>query len=125
MLRPLAAALALSLAASPLLAWTHRDGARIEPRGAGGFEVLARPGLSASEAWCAAGDYAGQALNLGPQARIWRASPAPRRVGQGIAFTLSPEGSAGKTGLFLFGPDDGSISVAFARQLCWGQHERG
>ena len=112
--------LALTLLAAPALAFTTTQGARVEARG-DGFEVLAQPGLSASMAFCAAGTYAVQALNLSPQARIWRTSPTPRRAGQGVTFTLSPAGAAPKTGLFQFGSDDGSLSVAHATALCFGQ----
>ncbi|WP_151717942.1 hypothetical protein [Gemmobacter serpentinus] len=120
MFRLVIAASAILLTASPLLAWTSRDGFRVEPQGAGQFEVQARPGLSAAEAWCAAGSYAVQRLGLSQQDRIWRATAAPRRAGQGIGFSLSPEASTGKTGLLIVGEDNGSVSVAFAQQLCWG-----
>ena len=112
--------LALTLLAAPAMAYTTVQGARVEARG-DGFEVLAQPGLSASMAFCAAAGYAQTALGLPGDARIWRASPAPRRAGQGISFTTSPDGAAPKTGLLMLGPDDGSVSVAFAQSLCEGQ----
>ena len=115
--------LALTLLAAPAMAYTTTQGARIEARG-DGFEVLAQPGLSASMAFCAAGSYAQNVLRLPANARIWRASAPPRRAGQGVSFTTSAEASAGKTGLFILGPDDGSVSVAFAQSLCDSQRSR-
>ncbi len=115
---------ALTLLAAPALAFTTTQGARVEARGQGSFEVLAQPGLSAPQAFCAAGLYAVEVLNLDPQARLWRASPTPRRAGQGVTFTLSPEGAAPKSGLFSFGGEDGgAVTVAHARGLCYGQRK--
>lgn len=114
-----AAASAALLIASPLWAWTSVDGYRIEPQGEGRFEVKARPGLSASEAWCAASSYAAQRLGLPQHTRIWRATALPRRAGQGIGFALQPQEGVSRTGLLQLGPDDGSLSIAVAQQFCW------
>jgi hypothetical protein len=107
--------------ASPAAAWLAPNNQTIEQESESRFSVAARPGLSATQAFCAAGDYAVQALNLSPDARLWRVTPPPRRMGQGIGFSTTPEGAAGRTGLFLFGTDDGSVSVGFAQSLCWTQ----
>ena len=115
-----AAVSAALLTASPLWAWTSVDGFRVSPQSEGRCEVTARPGLSAAEAWCAAGSYAVQRLGLPMQTRIWRTTATPRRAGQGVGFALSPEAGVAKTGLLMIGKDDGSLSVAFAQQFCWG-----
>lgn len=113
----LSIAVALGLA-SPAAAWLAPNSLTVTDQGGGRFEVHSRGGLSNPDAFCAAGDYAVQQLNLVPTARIWRVSPPPRRSGEGIVFSTSPDGAAPKTGLFMFGTDDGSVSVAFAQQMC-------
>lgn len=66
--------------------------------------------------WCAAGDLAQRAMNVPGKTRIWRASPKPRKAGQGIIFTLDPARKAEGAGLSHYGsgPRDGSISVGMA-----------
>lgn len=107
-------------AASPAAAWLSPNNQVVQSTGEGRFEVRARPGLSASQAFCAAGEYASRILGVPQNARIWRASPPPRRRGEGISFSLTDPGIGGKTGLLMFGNDTGSVSVAVATQLCWG-----
>lgn len=90
----------------------------VTPLGPGSFAVHPEGGLSATEAFCAAGTYARGTLGLATSDRIWRTSPVPRPSGQPMTFSTSPEGAAPVTGLLLFGPDDGSVTVGFARALC-------
>ena len=66
--------------------------------------------------WCAAGDLAEQVMGLPGKTRLWRATPEPRRKGQGIVFTVDPDKRAENAGVFEFGsgPQDGSVSVSMA-----------
>lgn len=111
-------ALAVALAATPASAYLAKNDKIVRDIDGVRFEVLQRGGLGASEAWCAAGDYALRFLGLPPTTRIWRISPPPRRQGEGITFALTSEGTAGRTGLVQLAGDDGSLSAAHAEQLC-------
>ena len=92
------------------------NGLLVREAGDGTFEVPFRGESGDSEFWCAAGEYVIRSRNLAPTTRIYRLSPPPRRSGQGIVFSLSPEG-AQNPGLFISSPDDG-LTASFARTLC-------
>lgn len=111
----LTAALLLALAA-PAQAFIARNGLVVEPAPGGTFEVPYRGLSGVSDFWCAAGDYVVRDLGMPADTRIFRVSSPPRRAGQGITFSLSPEG-AKKTGLLLLG-DGRGVSAAHARQMC-------
>lgn len=112
-------AAALSLTAPAALAYTARNGLQVDPIGPSSFRVPYRGKSGAPDFWCAAGDFAQSRLGLGVTDRIWRLTPVPRRSGEPMAFALSPESAAKKTGLVvLFGRDDGSLSVASALNHC-------
>lgn len=66
--------------------------------------------------WCAAGDYVKRVLKQPGATRLWRATPKPRKAGQGIVFTLDPAKKAEGAGVSQFGkgPRDGSLSVSLA-----------
>lgn len=118
--RSLLAALALAaLASTPAAAYQAVNGLVVVPDTAGGFFVPYR-GLSGDPAfWCAAGDYVVNFLNLPSGTRIFRVSEPPRRSGEGIQFSLLPDGAASRTGLAVVssGPA-GSISGTTAFALC-------
>ena len=102
--------------AQPSLAFVSQNGLVVEPRGESRFDIPYR-GLSGdSDFWCAAGDYVLRELNLAPSTRIYRLNSPPRRAGQGISFSLSPEG-AKRPGFFILSRDRG-VSAAFARSFC-------
>lgn len=105
-----------SLAAAPASAFVATNGLIVHATPSGGFEVPYRGLSGASDFWCAAGDYVVRELGLAPATRIFRTSPPPRRSGEGITFSLSPEGATA-TGLVLWG-GGGSISASHARLLC-------
>jgi hypothetical protein len=112
----IAAALA---AASPANAFTTSNQMRVEAVGPVTFSVKAAGGQNgAIDFWCAAGEYAWRRLNASNNARIFRLSEPPRRGGQPIVFSLDPTGKASRTGLAVIGRDDGSLSVASARNQC-------
>jgi hypothetical protein len=112
----LSAALLLALAA-PAQAFIARNGLVVEPAPGGTFEVPYRGLSGVSDFWCAAGDYVVRDLGMPADTRIFRVSSPPRRAGQGITFSLSPEG-AKKPGLLLLGDGGRGVSAAHARQLC-------
>jgi hypothetical protein len=112
----LAAAL---LAATPASAFLSTNGFYVEATGPVTFSVQQRGGgTGAIDFWCAAGEYAWRRLNTSNNARIYRLSEPPRRGGQPILFSLDPTGAASRTGLGVIGGDDGSLSVASARNQC-------
>lgn len=116
MIRSVLLASALLMAALPAQAFIAKNRLIVEPRPDGTFEVPYRGLSGASDFWCAAGDYVARELGLPPSTEIFRLSSPPRRGGQGVVFSLSPEG-ARKTGLFLFGGGN-SVSASHARALC-------
>jgi hypothetical protein len=107
------------LLASPASAWTASNGFRVTATGPATFEVAWRGGpTGAIDFWCAAGEYAWRRLRASNNARIYRLSEPPRRGGAPIVFSLDPTGRASRTGLAVVGGDDGSLSVASARNQC-------
>lgn len=112
-----------ALMATPASAFIATNGMVVERTGPTEFFVPYR-GQSAPQAfWCAAGQYAWQELGMNT-GRIWRLSPPRRRSGEGILFSLRPEGAARNTGLLLIGGDRGSLSVTLARKLCERPEDR-
>ncbi|MEM7753832.1 MAG: hypothetical protein AAF230_10480 [Pseudomonadota bacterium] len=109
--------LALSIICVPTMApaWLAPNGLVVEPRG-DGFVVPYRGLSGARDFWCAAGEYVVRELRLPPDTLIYRTSSPPRRSGQGISFSLSPEG-AKRSGLVLLSGRRG-VSAALARELC-------
>ncbi|WP_343079663.1 hypothetical protein [Ostreiculturibacter nitratireducens] len=116
-LLPLAATLALGLAALPAEAFIAQNDMNVSPEG-GGFHVAFKAGAGVNDYWCAAGDYVIRDLGLSRSTRIWRVSPPPRRAGEGISFSLTPEGAARSTGLAVY-PETGSLPAHHAEALCW------
>ncbi len=110
--------IAAVLAALPAHAFIASNGLVVEPEGPTSFHVPYRGESGAPAFWCAAGEYAWRRLDASAGARIWRLSEPPRRSGEGLRFSLSPEGHASRTGLAKLDGDDGSLSVAHARFLC-------
>lgn len=109
--------LLLSLLASPAMAFQARNGAEVTGT-ATEIVVVARPGLSSSESWCAAGDFVIRALGQPATTPLYRVTPPPRRAGEGVTFSLSPEGATDRTGLLLLGDRDASLSAGHAQALC-------
>ncbi|MGP3697481.1 hypothetical protein [Rhodobacter sp. NSM] len=118
MIRRLAfAALAATALAGPASAFIAKNGEVVQPAGDGTFVVMGSPGQGPGESWCAAGDYV-MSQGLLPTTRIWRLSEPPRRQAEGVRFGLSSQGAASKTGLFIIGAKDASVSAIHARALC-------
>lgn len=116
MFRPFLVALGLSLAAQPSAAFLARNDLTVTPTGPENFVVNWRGNSSLRAFWCAAADYARHELGATGQTRIYRTS-GPRRPGQGIAFSLSPE-DARRTGLLIVQSDGPGLSVAHGEIFC-------
>lgn len=116
------AVLAASLGglAGPVSAYVASNGLLVQPEGADTFNVPFM-GLSGDvEFWCAVGDYVNNVMGLPGGTRIYRLSEPPRPRGQGIRFSLNPEGAASRTGLAIFSSDgpQNSVSASMAYALC-------
>jgi hypothetical protein len=109
--------LATGLAAGPAAAFQAQNNFTVRQIDNTRFEVLSRGGLGNSEAWCAAGDFVIRGLRLPRSTQIWRISEPPRRSGQSIVFSLSPEGATSRTGLASFGGGS-SVSANHGQNLC-------
>ena len=108
--------LAALLLPLPAQAFTAQNGMTAVQTGPSEITVLHEIRRGDTDYWCAAGDFAQRALGLPGNTRLWRASPKPRRAGDGIVFTLDPARAAPGAGLSQFGsgPRDGSIPVSMA-----------
>ena len=104
--------------ASPAFAFIATNDLRVVPQGEGTFDIPFRGLTGASDFWCAAGDFALRGLNASNNTRIYRVSEPPRRAGQGVRFSLSPDGAASSTGLASFGRSSASLSAGHAVFLC-------
>lgn len=109
--------LLLSLLASPAMAFQARNDAQVTGTAAE-IVVASRPGLSSAESWCAGGDFVIRALGQPASTPLYRITPPPRRAGEAVIFSLSPEGAADRTGLLQIGAPDASLSAAHAQALC-------
>jgi hypothetical protein len=115
----LPAALAFGLIAAPASAFLSRNNLLVVPEGRDTFNSPFRGKSGDSEFWCAAGDYVQNFLGLPANTRIWRLSEPPRRRGEGIRFSLRPEGAASRTGLAVFGSGPpGSVLAITALGVC-------
>ena len=114
-MKHLLAALALLTLPTTASAWMAQNGLKVECA-PGGFHVPYRGLSGPRDFWCAAGDYVVRELGMSPDTLIYRTSSPPRRSGQGIRFSLNPEG-AKKPGLLLLSGRRG-VSAALARSFC-------
>ncbi|WP_096786300.1 hypothetical protein [Rhodobacter sp. CZR27] len=111
------AAVLAALSAVPAAAFLADNGLQVRAMSDGTIHVMPSPGQGPAESWCAVGDYV-ISRGLPTNTRIWRLSEPPRRQGEGVRFGLSPEGAASRTGLFILGSKDASLSAIHARTLC-------
>ncbi len=115
MLRPL---LILALAAAtPVSAFTAKNRMTVTPVDAQTFRVEFPSPDAETQYLCAAGDYVIRALGLSASTRLYRASPPPRKQGQGITFTLDPARQTEMALFTSFGREkgDGGIAAGIAR----------
>lgn len=110
MFRPLM--LAALVFALPAEAFTAKNGMQVRPVDAQTFVVEFPSPEAETQYLCAAGDYVIRALGLPARTRIYRASPPPRKRGQGITFTLDA-GRKTEMGLFTrYGTDKGDEGIS-------------
>lgn len=119
-MRVLGLVLTLALAA-PAQAFVSDQRLRVTRESETDFTVQYKSTARLTDYWCSAGRYVTRELGLSDRTRVYRLSPPPRKIGQGISFTLDAERSAGTTGLTTFGgPQDGSMSAGSAvAQFCY------
>jgi len=102
--------------ASAAVAFTAQNGMVVSRIDATDFSVAFTSVSRETDYLCAAGDFVIGALGLPSKTRLFRASPPPRRQGQGIRFTTDPARKV-KMGLFTSfsaEPGDGGISAGVA-----------
>jgi len=107
----------LAASAAPAFAFRAVNGLTVEQIGDQQFHVAYGDMRHKTDFLCAAADYASRGLGLSGATRLYRSSPAPRKSGEGITFTLDP---ARKVPMRLFSwlwvdDNDGGISVINAK----------
>ncbi|MBK4216319.1 hypothetical protein JJJ17_10325 [Paracoccus caeni] len=109
-------AIVLLLWPLPASAFIAQNGMTVRQIGPTEMSVEFHPRRGDTDYWCAAGDFAKRVLDQPGDTRLWRASPKPRRGGDGIVFTLDGAQKAEGAGLSHFGggPRDGSVSIGMA-----------
>lgn len=112
-----AIALAASLTVSPAQAFVASNGLVVQRVNETDFFVPFRGRSGATAFWCAAGDFVVRRLEKSPGTRIFRLSPPPRRSGEGMLFSLSPEGAQDR-GVLVWGSRDAGMSASLARTYC-------
>ncbi|MDN5787962.1 hypothetical protein [Pseudorhodobacter sp.] len=112
----LIATILLFLLSLPANAFSARNGMTVLGRDGTDFTVAFDSVPRETDYLCAAGDFLIAALGLPSKTRFYRASPPPRKQGQGISFTTDPARKV-KMGLFTSfgnGAQDGGISAGAA-----------
>lgn len=100
-------------------AYTAPNGFQVRNLPNGNFQVMNRGGISASNAWCAAGDFAMGVLGVAPGTPVYRVSQPPPPRGANIEFSLSSAGAATSTGMNTIGGGGGASMPAVAgRNMC-------
>lgn len=118
----LCAVVAMSLPGNAM-AFTSREGIRVNPVGAEVFEVIPRAGGLGRHFWCAAGDYAQRALKVGWHAQIYivrgRGPSETSNRRSAVQFTLQgalvgapPKGAYGSENSLAVG-DNMTVAKAF------------
>jgi len=126
-MKPIGAVLAASLILSPGLAHAYRSPTQNDVVQVSGsvWEVLARPGTSAANYWCSAGDFAIRQLGAQAVQRvfIWQPlGPSTTRPGtKSVQFSFSaPEGANTTPGYSLSVKNAGdNLTAAAAQQYCF------
>lgn len=102
---------------SPASAFRAVNGYQVEQTGPQQFEVTYNSSRHETAYLCAAGDFVSRGLGMPSKTRFFRESPAPRKAGQGITFTLD---EAKKVPMQMFSSfsskkGDGGISAGAAK----------
>lgn len=91
--------------------WAHSTGPdsfRVDP-GTG-------PADGAASYWCAASEYAMQALHKDGTVRLYRTSAPPRAAGKGVDFSFSPE-NVQRSGVIRIGGHKRGFTVGAANAM--------
>ncbi|MFC2968210.1 hypothetical protein [Acidimangrovimonas pyrenivorans] len=94
-----------------------RNGLSVTPTGPETFHVAFGGLIGTSDFWCAAGEYVTRRLGRPIQTMVYRASPPPRRAGEGISFTLNAA-DAQKTGLISLKGETRGYAAGIAEEFC-------
>ena len=122
-MKPTALLLAAVLA-SPAQAFIASNGLGVEPSGSGGFTVPWHGQGGATDFWCAAGDFVIFGLGQSPTTPIYRVSETPRRSGEGMRFSLSPDTAIAPIGIAMLMVTKGQgLSAAMAQSFCEIRHK--
>lgn len=100
----------------PATAFTAQNGMEARQLNSTDIAVDFKNDRRDTQYWCAAGELAQQQMHLPVSTKMWRASPKPRKQGQGIVFTLDEAKKAEGAGLSQFGsgPRDGAMPIGHA-----------
>lgn len=129
MITPLRLFLVALIALTPGWASAFRSQTRneVNPVSDGVWEVVQRPGTSASDYWCSAGDFAIRQLGAAATQRVylWRAlGPSATQSGKAaVQFSFSaPAGANTTPGYSLSVKAVGdNLTAAAAQQYCYGR----
>lgn len=123
------AALTVAIVApSSVFAFRASNYLRVNPEGPATFEVIQRGGISAGDAWCAAGEYAIRMLRVAGNQRIYliegkHIARTEERRRFGYSFSLTPPPGAdpnARSPLTLSLNNIGdNLSAVSARQYCY------
>ncbi len=121
-------------APSASYAWRATNSLRVNPEGQATFEVIQSGGISAADAWCAAGDYAIRRLGANSNQRIYliegkHIARTEERRRFGYSFSLTPPTEAqnfSRNPLTLSLRNVGdSLTAINARQYCYDRLGNG
>jgi hypothetical protein len=112
-----ALAVAAGLTVTPAQAFVAQNGLLVQRVNETDFFVPYRGRPAATSFWCAAGDFVIRGLDMRPGTRVFRLSAPPRRGGDGILFSLSPEGAQDR-GVQVWGSEDAGMSAQLAQVYC-------
>lgn len=108
-------------AATPTLAFKAQNRLVVNPGPGSDFTVSNKSHAGDGDFWCAAGDYVIRSLRKPERTQVYRASPEPRKKGQGITFTLDESRAVGTSGVVKNDQPQKGISASAAVQLnCFG-----
>lgn len=102
---------------SPAAAFRAVNGFQVEQTGPQQFQVMYYSSRHETGYLCAAGDFVSRGLGMPSKTRIFRESPAPRKAGEGITFTLDEAKKVPMKLFTSFGTKkgDGGISAGAAK----------
>lgn len=104
-IRILVAAGVIAVVATPSMAWRATNSHNVNPLSPTSFEVIGRGGISSTDYWCAAGDYARRELGAPLDQRIYisraRGQAETENAKSAVQFSLEPPAGADLKPRFL------------------------